>query len=396
MEHENALEKGNSKPWAIVASFVNPHDIALFGAITRRLPSFNFEIDNSVPHIPPAPTAHENIDTKPKAQASYREVYQKLIQPLADTETYRRLYYSLQLKVDQEIYKVLKVLRETDFYEDTIVIYTSDHGDMLGAHGGLFQKWYVAYEEAIHVPFIIHNPKLIPKSRSVDVLTSHVDILPTILSLANIDMEKAMEELKKDHTEVHPPVGRDLTPLIFDKKMTSFEKEPIYFMTDDYPSRTLNHVNPLGLPIEPVTQPCHLEAVIVKLPTGKNSSLETWKYTRYFDNPQFWSNPGSEDKNEQQKCSVSTSSDTSCNLWVTSVKTAPVPDEIEMYNLTNDPLETKNLANPEFATVETMAVQAILRQVLDSQCKKKRLYPTTGKIPGKPSCKSSDRLFLNL
>lgn len=178
--------------------------------------------------------------------------------------------------------------------------------------------------------------------------------------------------------------------------MTSFEKEPIYFMTDDYPSRTLNHVNPLGLPIEPVTQPCHLEAVIVKLPTGKNSSLETWKYTRYFDNPQFWSNPGSEDKNEQQKCSVSTSSDTSCNLWVTSVKTAPVPDEIEMYNLTNDPLETKNLANPEFATVETMAVQAILRQVLDSQCKKKRLYPTTGKIPGKPSCKSSDRLFLNL
>ena len=56
--------------------------------------------------IPPAPTAHENLDTKPKAQASYREVYPRLIQPLADTETYRRLYYSLQLKVDQEIFRV--------------------------------------------------------------------------------------------------------------------------------------------------------------------------------------------------------------------------------------------------------------------------------------------------
>lgn len=396
MEHENALEKSNSKPWAIVASFVNPHDIAIYGAITRRLPSFNFEIDNSVPHIPPAPTAHENLDTKPKAQASYREVYPRLIQPLADTETYRRLYYSLQLKVDQEIFRVLKALQESDFYEDTVIIYTSDHGDMLGVHGGLFQKWYVAYEEAIHVPLIIHNPKLIPKSKSVDVLTSHVDILPTILSLGNIDVKKAMKELQKDHIEVHPPVGRDLTPLILDDNKSSFENEPIYFMTDDDPSRTLNHANPLGIPIEPVTQPCHLETVIVKLPTGKNNRLETWKYTRYFDNPQFWTNPGSEDKNMQEKCTVPTSPDVSCKLCVTSVKTSPVPDEMEMYNLTNDPTETKNLANPEFATVETMAIQRILSQILSTQCKKKRIYPTTGEIPGKPSCKGSSRLFLNL
>ena len=109
--------------------------------------------------------------------------------------------------------------------------------------------------------------------------------MPTILSLGNIDVKKAMKELQKDHTEVHPPVGRDLTPLILDDNKSSFENEPIYFMTDDDPSRTLNHANPLGIPIEPVTQPCHLETVIVKLPTGKNNRLETWKHTRYFDNP---------------------------------------------------------------------------------------------------------------
>ncbi|NLK44613.1 MAG: sulfatase-like hydrolase/transferase [Tissierellia bacterium] len=180
------------------------------------------------------------------------------------------------------------------------------------------------------------------------------------------------KELKKDHTEVHHPVGRDLTPLIFGKDKSTFEKEPVYFMTDDDPSRTLNHANPLGIPIEPVTQPCHLETVIVKLPTGRNNDLETWKYTRYFDNPQFWTNPGSEDKNDQEKCTVPTSTDTTCKLCVTSVKTSPVPDEIEMYNLTKDPTETKNLANSEFATVETMAIQATLNQILSSQCKKKR------------------------
>ena len=42
LEHQNATEQGNTKPWAIVASFVNPHDIAIYGAITRHLPSFNF------------------------------------------------------------------------------------------------------------------------------------------------------------------------------------------------------------------------------------------------------------------------------------------------------------------------------------------------------------------
>jgi len=163
--HDCGTKENN--PWAIVASFVNPHDIALFGAISRLLPALNFEADDSVPSISPSPTAGESLDTKPDVQKSYRRIYPRLIQPLADTEMYRRLYYSLQLKVDQEIYKVLQALKSSPFYKDTIIIYTSDHGDLLGSHGGLFQKWYQAYEEAIHVPFIVHNPQLIPQSRQL-------------------------------------------------------------------------------------------------------------------------------------------------------------------------------------------------------------------------------------
>ena len=142
LQHKEDVAKEDCSPWAIVASFVNPHDIALFGAYTRQLPTFNFEIDKSVPPIPPSPTARQGLYTKPKAQASYRITYPKLIQPLADTETYRKFYYSLQLKVDRQIYKVLKELRNSTFYDNTIIIYTSDHGELLGSHGGLFQKWY--------------------------------------------------------------------------------------------------------------------------------------------------------------------------------------------------------------------------------------------------------------
>ena len=42
--------------------------------------------------------------------------------------------------------------------DDTIVVFTSDHGDLLGAHGGLQQKWYNAFDEAIRVPLLVKGP----------------------------------------------------------------------------------------------------------------------------------------------------------------------------------------------------------------------------------------------
>src|SRR5690606_28821056 len=120
------------------------------------------------------------------------------------------------------------------------------------------------------------------------------------------------------HTEAHPFVGRNLAPLILNKNATISDTEPIYFMTDDDPSKSLNSLTLSGTNLDPVTQPSHIETVIVKLPTGRNDELETWKYSRYFDNPQFWSTPGCSDENNHQGCSVSTSSSSSCNLSVTS------------------------------------------------------------------------------
>jgi hypothetical protein len=46
----------------------------------------------------------------------------------------------------------------------------SDHGELLGAHGGLHQKWYCAYEEVVYVPFIVHNPVLFNKHSKVNML----------------------------------------------------------------------------------------------------------------------------------------------------------------------------------------------------------------------------------
>ncbi len=383
------------KPWAIVCSFVNPHDIALSGEISKLDPLFDFKVDNSVPIIPKAPTSNENLSTKPKAQSSYREVYPKALQPLIDTDFYRRLYYSLQLQVDEEMNKVLKALISSSFYQDTIVLFTSDHGEMLGSHGGLYQKWYQAYEEAIHVPLIIHNPSLFKEAKQISTLTSHVDILPTILGLADIDTKKIQQELKRSHTEVHPLVGRDLSPMIICDKDFERSNESIYFMTDDDVTKGPDQNTVLGIPYESVIQPNHVETVIAKLKTGNDNKEEVWKYSRYFDNTQFWSSPGCEDETTVEECPRAPVDGVQHCLCVKTIKTKPVSDEFEMYNLTDDPLETKNLTHPSFQTPETKVVQVVLANMLEEQCKQKRIYPSSGDVPGKPNCKtcSTDLIY---
>ena len=124
------------------------------------IPEFKFKVDDTIPTIPPPPTFRESLLTKPHCQLSYKRTYGTALQPTVNTPFYRKLYYQLQKNVDEQMFKVFNALQNSSFYEDTIVIFFSDHGELLGAHGGLHQKWYCAYEEAIHVPLIFHNPLL--------------------------------------------------------------------------------------------------------------------------------------------------------------------------------------------------------------------------------------------
>lgn len=385
---QHAEHESDKEPWLIVTSFINPHDIVLFGAFTADNPRFHFDADG-VPHIPAPPTAEEALDTKPSCQASYRSVYPQALQPILDKDFYRRVYYSLQKQADEQMMRVLEALRKSSFYEDTIVLFVSDHGELLGAHG-IHQKWYTAYEEAIHVPFVIHNPRIFPHGRDAELITSHVDILPTMLGLAGIDVEEVQHQLQWRFSEVHPFVGRDLSSFVLHDKQP--EAAPVYFMTDDDVTRGLHQINFRNLSYQSVTQPNHVESVIATLRMNHNglctndeltinSHQVIWKYSRYYDNPQFWTHPGVKDVVTEQMAS---DDETGFSRCVTRVKTEPVPDEFEMYNLTDDPLEEKNLINPKYATPEINAIRDVLDGLLREQCKAKRLSPTKGLVPGMP------------
>ncbi|TVX89699.1 sulfatase-like hydrolase/transferase [Paenibacillus agilis] len=364
-------QQHDTPPWLVVASFVNPHDIVLYGSITAHLPMFRFDVDPTVPEVNPSPTSHESLLTKPRCQASYRDIYPIALQPILDQPFYRRLYYQLQKNADQEMYKVFQALTRSSFYDNTIVIFTSDHGDLLGTHGNLHQKWYCAYEEMLHVPFIIHNRQLFQQHEHIHKLTSHLDLIPTMLGLANADVEAIKTQLQHKFSEAHPLVGRDLTPIVLDEKgAEKITNEPIYFMIDDDVTRGQHQVNPLGIRYPSVIQPNHVETVITML--QQNGKDELWKFSRYFDNTQFWSKPGVQDETMRPIGKTAKGQ----TEWVTQVKTEPAPEEYELYNLTADPLEAHNLAHPSYATPYTEGIQAQMMQLLDEQRKQKRLTPT--------------------
>ena len=367
----------SNRPWLLVTSFVDPHDITLWGDLALASPSFYLARQLEGSTVPERlfddryrVSSEEDLSTKPSAQSSYREVYQQAFQRTGNTEAYRRFYYQLQANVDAHIGKVLAALEDSDdrTRRDTVVIFLSDHGELLGSHGGLFQKWHQAYDEVLRVPFVIHNPELFPEARSTDALTSHADLLPTMLGMAGVDVRAVQRRLTKTHTQIHDFVGRDLTPFLLGETEAVRYNTPLYFMTDDEPTRGSDQVAFNGEMFYAVAQPNHVETVIAKLPTGAGGTLEQWKLSRYFDNPDFWSSPGRQDVTTHVDGKMT---DAGTHVAEITVKKAPVAEQFEVYNVSKDPTELDNLAgNPGHA-----ATIAILTGMLIEQRRAKRIEP---------------------
>ncbi len=183
-------------PWLTVCSFLNPHDIALFGVVgltqgLRYRPG-------DVPSIEQAPTRDEDLSTKPGCQQSMVDVWGRLLAPQPWIETHLKFYYQLQATIDEQISRVLDALDASGAAQNTIVVFSSDHGDMQGAHGGMHQKWHNAYEETLRVPFVVSSPLFPGGARELDVPTNHADLIPTLLGLAGIDHDSTLDRALRE------------------------------------------------------------------------------------------------------------------------------------------------------------------------------------------------------
>lgn len=168
---------------------------------------------------------------------------EKWLKDAAAYQQYVRTFYRLITRADLALGRLMDALVDCGLAENTIVIFTSDHGSMLGAHG-LTGKW-IMYEESIRVPLIIYDPRLpsAQRGRRCDKMVLTIDLAPTMLSLAKAPIPEAMQ-------------GRDMTPLLRD--------EPVQWRRDWY----YEHVYNTRPPRRPIVE---LEGV----------RTDRWKYVRY-------------------------------------------------------------------------------------------------------------------
>ena len=151
--------------------------------------------------------------------------------PLIDErakQDYVDFYAHLHRVVDERIGRLLRALGPADdggsLRSRTIVIRTSDHGEMGLSHGGLRQKVFNAYEETIRVPLVVSNPRLFRQPRESDALVSLLDVLPTCMSLAGPG--KLPQSLD----------GEDLTPVI--SGQAPAVRDAVLFTYDDHQAGT--------------------------------------------------------------------------------------------------------------------------------------------------------------
>ena len=341
-----AGEPAAQRPFLLVASFVNPHDIVLFPDWIRRSPLQPSRLDP--PHVPAAPTADEDLATKPAAQIAFREAYYSAYGPARvidrdygrNAQRYRDLYYRLHAEVDRPIERVLRTVTEGGS-DNAVLVRTSDHGDLLGAHGGLHQKWFNLYDEATRVPFVIARIGAGATSpRTVTVPTSHVDLVPTLLAAAGVDVEAAAATLAGSFSEVHPLPGRDLMPVV--DGAPADDTRAVYLMTRDNMlegdtgasaiarrlRRTVNPPAPLRIRV-PAHVASNFEGLVVRIDDVAGGDGHLWKLVRTFDDPATWTEPGVRHLAANGRGGE-------------AYRMSPLDDQWELYDLTADPTESCN------------------------------------------------------
>jgi arylsulfatase A-like enzyme len=337
-------------PWLAVASFVNPHDIGFAGGLYETLFGFAGP-DDTVPDVAEAPSQGDSFAGRPACQEQFKRTFPLMMADQPTDVAYRRLYYYLQKLVDQAIGRILESLQTSGMADDTLVVFTSDHGDLLGAHGGLQQKWCNAFDEATRVPLLVSGPGVAAIAGGITTPTSHVDLIPTLMGLAGIDVERAAAGVAEHHTETRPLPGRDLSALITATASADSVATPLYFMTEDDMTRGLTQKNILsGKPFDAVDQPACIESVITTLPTGTDGGNELWKLNHYYERLDDWNEAHGMPKNPFA---------------------APAAEPFfELHNLTTDPEERRNAAGDAADELSQ------LKSILDAQRDEKRLVPS--------------------
>ncbi len=179
-------QHGREAPFFLVASFLKPHD--------PFMPTQRF-----ADRFPPSSMHLSATWGKVHLGAAPAEVRRSIERnrptpELSDPEQARRrmaFYFASLAEMDDALGKVLAALDELDMTRDTIVVYTSDHGEMLGDHG-LWQKFQF-YEPSCGIPLLVRAPGLAPAGQTCAMPVSHVRVAATLCELCEAPQPSGLD-----------------------------------------------------------------------------------------------------------------------------------------------------------------------------------------------------------
>ena len=340
-----------SQPWYLAVNFVNPHDIMYFDTDDEEMVQVRgmfpiFGAPDTPLYQKQWPTTlpssfSDDLSSHPPAVQSYKLMsdgaYGKI--PVEREDMWRNhvnYYINCMIDVDRHIGTVLDALEESGQTENTVVIFTSDHGEMGGAHH-LRQKGSVAFKETVNVPLVIVDPKN-EGGATTKAVGSHLDLVPTTLAYAGLseaDMRQRYPFLK----------GHDLSASASDPKSVGprgNSKNPgkgsLYtydmIMTIDAQWMVANAPQILDVAAAEAGLEFHrgteaFKSIVAEIGTPDPDKRELFrgifdgrhKLIRYFGLAHY-------------------------NL-PQSVEELLTENDVALYDLQEDPYETNNLANPE-------------------------------------------------
>lgn len=215
------------KPFCLFISLVNPHDVWVYpnnyekaGYNQKDFVGLGIDLPSNY---------KDDLTTKPSVQLKVRNAFNKEspFKDLSQEIEYVNFYAYLNKLVDGHIETILDALDKAGLTDDTIIIRTADHGE-LGLSHGMREKAYTVYEEMIHVPFIVSNPKMYPKPQTTDAFYCHLDLLPTIAELANVP---EFSKYGKGKSQV--PVLKNPKTSVQDSILFTFDD--VFFLPSDVP-----------------------------------------------------------------------------------------------------------------------------------------------------------------
>jgi arylsulfatase len=346
----------SGQPFFMVVSFVNPHDIMYADANVPETDQVQKPVVHGVLTSPPknslyskqwntapSPTMQESLSAPgmPAALTDYQLGWSGVLGFIPANrpdmwQVFDDYYLNLIRDTDVSLKQLEDGLDELDLWKDTVVIFTADHGEMAGDHGGIRGKGPFAYEGNAHVPLIIAHPNY-PGGKSSSVLTSHLDLMPTLPGLAGVP-EAQRREAVKDLP------GRDFSAVLAKAETAS--------PTAVRPGVLFNYVAPMtidsGYLLSSMTQ------LVQNRPSPSLTELQPkldkrgflsfafdgqYKFARYYA-PANFNTPATLEQILRN-------------------------NEVQLFDLKNDPLEMHNLAlDPEKNHELILRMNALLNQLM--------------------------------